>query len=82
MGKNTEPQFSEYKGIEIMFEPNYKKWYANEQEFNSLSAVKEYIDAGRGNEISNKTRFAYSRGAFAKGGNILGKNFEYSIGGL
>jgi len=37
-------QFIDYKDRLIMFEPHYKKYYANDIEFKTLAAAKKYID--------------------------------------
>jgi hypothetical protein len=65
--QNMDVQFIEYKGNEIMFEPHYKKYYANDVEFDSLKDAQKFLDSGK---ISSNIRGAYQRGLFAKGGKI------------
>lgn len=65
--EDMEVQFIEYKGNEIMYEPHYKKYYANDVEFDSLKDAQKFLDSGK---ISSDIRGAYQRGLFAKGGSI------------
>jgi hypothetical protein len=60
-----EVSFIEYKDTEIMYEPNYKKYYANDVEFDSLQEAKDFLDSG---EIDPSIRDAYKKGLFATGG--------------
>jgi hypothetical protein len=62
-----EVSFIEYKDFEIMYEPNYEKYYANDVEFNSIEEAKKFLDSG---EVSADIRDAYSKGLFAYGGEI------------
>jgi hypothetical protein len=62
-----EVSFIEYKDSEIMYEPNYKKYYANDVEFDSLQEAKDFLDSG---EIDPSIRDAYKRGLFATGGGV------------
>lgn len=55
-------QFIEYKGYEIMFEPTYKDYFVNDEQFKSLDDAKKYIDEGA--KPSKKTINAYRKGAF------------------
>ena len=71
--KGGEVSFIEYKDSEIMYEPIYNKYYANDVEFDSLQEAKDFIDSG---EINPNIRDAYSKGLFANGGSI---NQEYFI---
>jgi hypothetical protein len=66
-----EVSFIDYKDCEIMYEPHYKKYYANDVEFDSLKEAKEFIDSG---EIDPSIRDAYSKGLFADGGKV--NNFD------
>jgi hypothetical protein len=65
--KGGEVSFIDYKDCEIMYEPHYKKYYANDVEFDSLKEAQEFIDSG---EIDPSIRDAYSKGLFADGGDI------------
>jgi hypothetical protein len=71
--QNMDVQFIEYKGNEIMFEPHYKKYYANDVEFNSLKDAQKFLDSGK---ISNDIRGAYRKGLFADGGETSSRNKE------
>jgi hypothetical protein len=72
--EDMDVQFIEYKDNEIMYEPHYKKYYANDVEFNSLKDAQKFLDSGK---MSNDTRGAYQRGLFAKGGKFkTGGNVE------
>lgn len=62
-----EVSFIEYKDTEIMHEPIYGKYYANDVEFDSLQEAKDFLDSG---EIDPSIRDAYKRGLFADGGEI------------
>ena len=62
-----EVSFIDYKDSEIMYEPNYKKYYANDVEFDSLQEAKDFLDSG---EIDPSIRDAYKRGLFENGGNL------------
>lgn len=69
-----EVSFIDYKYSEIMYEPNYKKYYANDVEFDSLQEAKDFLDSG---EIDPSIRDAYKRGLFATGGvtkNYINRN--------
>lgn len=59
---------SEYKGEIIMHWPDRKplQWFSNDQTFDSLKEVKEYID--KGSPMDERTINAYRHGAFDKGG--------------
>ena len=61
--------FIEYNGSEIMYEPTYNKYYANDVEFDTLEEAQNFIDSG---EMSSDVRGAYERGLFAKGGKTKG----------
>ena len=60
-----EVEFIEYGDSEIMFEPHYKKYYANEMEFDNLEDAKKFIDSG---EVPYFIKDAYAKGLFAGGG--------------
>jgi hypothetical protein len=60
-----EVEFIDYGDSEIMFEPNSKKYYANDMEFDTLEQAKKFIDSG---EVPEHIRDAYSKGLFAGGG--------------
>lgn len=62
-----EVSFIDYKDSEIMYEPNYKKYYANDVEFDSLQEAKDFLDSG---EIDPSIRDAYKRGLFETGGGV------------
>jgi hypothetical protein len=62
-----EVSFIEYKDSEIMYEPHYKKYYANDVEFDSLQKAKDFIDS---EETDEGIRDAYSKGLFTDGGNL------------
>ena len=68
-----EVSFIEYKDSEIIYEPNYDKYYANDVEFDSLKEAQEFIDSG---EIDPIIRDAYSKGMFADGGSV---NVGYNV---
>ena len=67
LDKELEVSFIDYKDSEIMYEPHYNKYYANDVEFDSLQEAKDFIDSGK---IDVKIRDAYSKGLFAKGGGV------------
>ena len=67
-----EVSFIDYKDSEIMYEPNYKKYYANDVEFDSLQEAKDFLDSG---EIDPSIRDAYKRGLFETGGYMTDPNF-------
>ena len=58
-------EFIEYGNSEIMYEPHYKKYYANEMEFDTLEQAKKFIDSG---EVPYFIKDAYSKGLFSGGG--------------
>lgn len=60
-----EVEFIEYGDSEIMYEPNDKKYYANDMEFDTLKEAKKFIDSG---EVPYFIKDAYSKGLFAGGG--------------
>ncbi len=60
--------FIPYKNEEIMYEPTYDKYYANDEEFDTLKEAQNYIDGG--SAMSEKTINAYKHGAFKTGGTI------------
>jgi hypothetical protein len=62
-----EVSFIDYKDSEIMYEPNYKKYYANDVEFDTLKQAQAFIDSGK---IDPSIRDAYSKGLFADGGSL------------
>jgi hypothetical protein len=62
--------FIEYKDNEIMYEPIFNKYYANEVEFDTLEEAQRFLDSG---EMSDSVRGAYERGLFAKGGKVAAK---------
>jgi hypothetical protein len=43
---NTSPQYIEYKGEEIMYEPTYGEYFYNDIQFDSLEDAKKHIDSG------------------------------------
>lgn len=65
-------EFIEYNGKDIIYEPHYKKYYANDEEFDSLEDAKKYIDSG---ETPHQIREAYRRGYF-KGGGATTKAYD------
>jgi hypothetical protein len=65
--RGGEVSFIDYKDSQIMFEPNFDKYYANDVEFDSLQDAKDFMDSG---EIDPRIRDAYARGLFADGGEI------------
>lgn len=78
---NMDIQFIEYGDYEIMYEPHYKKYYANDVEFDSLEKAKKFLDSGA---VSSHIKGAYDRGLFAKGGEVSSQKIyevEYEIGG-
>jgi hypothetical protein len=62
--------FIEYKDNEIMYEPTFNKYYANDVEFDTLEEAQSFLDSG---EMSDLVRGAYERGLFAKGGKVAAK---------
>jgi hypothetical protein len=74
--EDMEVQFIEYNGNEIMYEPHYKKYYANDVEFDSLKDAQIFLDSGK---ISSNIRGAYQKGLFAKGGEIAQGNYEMML---
>ena len=60
-----EVEFIEYGDSEIMYEPHYKKYYANDMEFDTLEQAKKFIDSG---EVPYFIKDAYSKGLFSGGG--------------
>jgi hypothetical protein len=65
-------QFIEWKGEEIMYEPTYKEYFFNERKYMSLESAKKAVEkavSGGGADQSH-LRGAYSRGLFAKGGEV------------
>jgi hypothetical protein len=69
-----EVEFIDYGDSEIMFEPNSKKYYANEMEFDTLEQAKKFIDSG---EVPYFIKDAYSKGMFKKGGALLTPKQRY-----
>ena len=74
--EDMDVQFIEYKDNEIMYEPHYKKYYANDVEFDSLKDAQKFLDSGK---ISNDIRGAYQRGLFAKGGQTNAKRSKITL---
>jgi hypothetical protein len=66
--KYGKPEFIDYKGESIMFEPINNEYYVNDEMFYSLEDAKKYIDAG--SPLSEKMIDAYRHGLFEKGGSI------------
>lgn len=66
--KYGKPEFIDYKGESIMFEPINNEYYVNDEMFFSLEDAKKYIDAG--SPLSKKMIDAYRHGLFEKGGSI------------
>ena len=62
-----EVEFIEYGDSEIMYEPHYKKFYANDMEFDNLEDAKKFIDSG---EVPYFIKDAYSKGLFAGGAEL------------
>jgi hypothetical protein len=60
--------FIDYKDEEIMYEPYFGKYYANDMEFDTLEEAQKFLDSGGVNE---DLRGAYERGLFDKGGWVL-----------
>jgi len=52
-----------------MYEPTYKKYYANDVEFDTLEEAQKFLDSG---EMSSDIQEAYRRGLFDDGGEIDG----------
>lgn len=69
-----EVEFIEYGDSQIMYEPHYKKYYANEMEFDTLQEAKKFIDSG---EVPEHIRNAYAKGLFKKGGRLLSTKERY-----
>ena len=69
-----EVEFIDYGDSEIMFEPNSKKYYANDMEFDTLKEAKKFIDSG---EVPEHIRNAYAKGLFKKGGRLLSTKERY-----
>jgi len=69
-----EVEFIEYGDSEIMYEPHYKKYYANEMEFDNLEDAKKFIDSG---EVPYFIKDAYAKGLFKKGGRLLSTRERY-----
>jgi len=69
-----EVEFIEYGEYEIMYEPHYKKYYANEMEFDNLEDAKKFIDSG---EVPYFIKDAYAKGLFKKGGRLLSTRERY-----
>lgn len=65
--EDMDVKFIEYKDNEIMYEPSLKKYYANDEEFDSLEQAKKFLDSGK---ISDSVRGAYKRGLYAEGGEV------------
>ena len=63
-------EFHDYKGIEIMYEPNEKEYYANDMVFYSLEDAHEYIDSGEANKTPKHIVELYRRGMMANGGSV------------
>jgi hypothetical protein len=59
--------FIEYKDNEIMYEPSFNKYYANDVEFDTLEQAQKFLDSG---EMSDSIRGAYARGLYEKGGEL------------
>jgi len=64
-----EVEFIDYKDGLIMYEPTYKKYYANDVEFDTLEEAQKFLDSG---EMSSDIQEAYRRGLFDDGGEIDG----------
>jgi hypothetical protein len=62
--------FTNYNGMEVMYEPNYNEYYVNDMKFDSMEEAKNYID--KGSRMDDKTIDAYRKGAFNEGGAIDG----------
>ena len=65
-------EYFDYKGVEIMYEPTYDEYFANDLVFTTLEKAKKYIDSAEEKTrtyIPNLNR----RGAMAKGG-VLDNN--------
>lgn len=67
-GGNMSVQFIDYNGHQIMFEPHYKEYFVNDEQFETIEDAKKYIDNGL--KLSNKTINAYRHGVMAEGGNM------------
>jgi hypothetical protein len=59
--------FIPYKEKEIMYEPNFNKYYANDEEFDTLEEAQKFIDSG---ETPDHIREAYRKGLFKDGGMV------------
>ncbi len=70
-------KFIDYKGHEIMFEPHYKEYFMNDEQFSTLEDAQKYIDNGM--KLSAKTINAYRNGAFEEGGEIEKSDIEQKI---
>jgi antirestriction protein len=62
--------FTNYNGMEVMYEPNYNEYYVNDMKFDSMEEAKNYID--KGSRMDDKTIDAYRKGTFNDGGAIDG----------
>ena len=64
--KGGEIEYIQYKGENIMYEPNFKEYYVDDSMFKTLSKSKEHID--KGSPMDEGTIDAYKKGLFSKGG--------------
>ena len=44
--KDMSPQYTEYNGVEIMYEPHYNEWYVGDVPVKDMEAAKRFIDGG------------------------------------
>lgn len=51
LSNNNEPQYTDYNGTEIMFEPHFKEYYVGDVQFSSLEKAQKYIDNGGTGDI-------------------------------
>jgi len=68
MEEDMSIQFIDYKGKTIMFEPNFKEYFSNDIQFDSLKDAKKYIDSGSPDPSWKK--FVYAQGLMADGGSV------------
>jgi hypothetical protein len=59
-------QFIDYKDNKIMFEPIYKEYFVDDEQFKTLEEAQAFIDLG--SPISDWKKDAYRKGLFKNGG--------------
>ena len=79
--KGGPVEFQDYKGVEIMFEPNYEEYFVNDKLFKSLFAAKKYIDKGNANKAPKRIEDLYRGEMMAKGGKVVkNENIQFPAG--